>query len=79
MAEIRVERKRGRNIWPLIIGLLVVLAVLWFVLGRNRGTAANTAADAGRTSFAPMAAPRLVDALMSGRSGSQALAERART
>lgn len=55
MAEIRVERKGGRNIWPLIIGVLVVLAILWFVMGRNRGATTAGATGAGQTSLAPSA------------------------
>ena len=41
MDDIPIQRKEGRNIWPLLIGLLVLAAVLWFVFARNRN--ANTA------------------------------------
>jgi hypothetical protein len=37
VADIPVQRKEGRNIWPLLIGLLVLAAVLWFVFARQRG------------------------------------------
>ena len=36
MAEIPIRRKEGRNIWPLLIGLLVLAAALWFVFARQR-------------------------------------------
>jgi len=42
VAEIPIQRKEGRNIWPMILGLLALLAILWFLFGRNRN--ANTAA-----------------------------------
>jgi putative membrane protein len=42
VAEIPIQRKEGRNIWPMLLGLLVLLAVLWFIFGRNRN--ADTAA-----------------------------------
>jgi putative membrane protein len=42
VAEIPIQRKEGRNIWPMLLGLLVLLAVLWFLFARNRN--ANTAA-----------------------------------
>ena len=42
MADIPIQRKEGRNIWPLLLGLLVLVGILWFVFGRGR--ADNTAA-----------------------------------
>lgn len=45
MAEIPIQRKEGRNIWPMILGLVALAAVLWFLFGRNRNadtTAART-------------------------------------
>lgn len=45
MAEIPIQRKEGRNIWPMLLGLLVLAAVLWFIFGRNRGTTAAARAD----------------------------------
>jgi hypothetical protein len=39
MAEIRVEKKKTTNIWPWIIGLVLVVLVLWGVMAmtdRNR-------------------------------------------
>ena len=35
MAEIRVERKEGRGIWPWVLGILAALLVLWYLFGRN--------------------------------------------
>ena len=53
MADIPIQRKEGRNIWPLLIGLLVLAAVLWFVFARQRGP--DTAA--ARADSAAVAAP----------------------
>lgn len=36
MAEIPIRRKEGRNIWPLLIGLVAVVAVLWFLFARPK-------------------------------------------
>lgn len=38
MAEIRVERKEGRSIWPWVLGILAALLVLWYLFGRNNDT-----------------------------------------
>lgn len=54
MAEIPIQRKEGRNIWPWLIGLLVLLLILWFLFGRNR--AARTAAVPDTTSAVAAAA-----------------------
>lgn len=42
MAEIPIQRKERRGIWPLLIGLVAVAAVLWFVFTRTDTT--NTTA-----------------------------------
>jgi putative membrane protein len=42
VAEIPIQRKEGRNIWPLLLGLLALAAILWFIFGRDRTD--NTAA-----------------------------------
>ena len=46
MAEIPIQRKPRRNIWPVLIGLLVLLAVLWYLFyarpHANDATAART-------------------------------------
>jgi len=42
VADIPIQRKEGRNIWPLLLGLLALVAILWFVFGRR--SADNTAA-----------------------------------
>jgi hypothetical protein len=34
MAELHVQKK-DTNIWPWIIGLLVIAAVVWFAFGRS--------------------------------------------
>ena len=45
MADIPIQRKEGRNIWPMLLGLLAILAALWFIFGRDNDgdTAASTA------------------------------------
>lgn len=46
MAELHIERK-DRSIWPWVIGVLLLLALLWFVFGRgnrNDVVATDTAA-----------------------------------
>jgi hypothetical protein len=43
VAEIPIQRKERRNFWPMLLGLLVVAAVLWFVLTRRDTT--NTTAS----------------------------------
>lgn len=35
MAEIRIER-RERSAWPWVVGFLLVVAVVWFTMGRTR-------------------------------------------
>ena len=45
MAEIPIQRKEGRNIWPMLIGLILLAAVLWYVFTRRNG--ADTAAARG--------------------------------
>ncbi len=55
MAELHVQRKQT-NIWPWIIGVLAIAAVLWFVFGRadTRSAATPGAADSAyQTSPAP--------------------------
>jgi putative membrane protein len=36
VADIPIQRKEGRNIWPLLLGLLALAALLWFIFGRDR-------------------------------------------
>ena len=46
MAEIPIRRKEGRNVWPLLLGLIVLAAVLWFVVARrSTNTATAVRAD----------------------------------
>lgn len=55
MAEIPIRRKEGRNVWPLLLGLIVLAAVLWFVVARhstNTATAVRTDSAAVRDSAA---------------------------
>ena len=48
MAEIPIERKEGRSIWPWIIGLIIVAALIWYFVSRRNGTVATP----GRTDSA---------------------------
>jgi putative membrane protein len=45
VADIPIRRKEGRNIWPLLLGLLVLLAILWYVFGRRNNNTAAAPAD----------------------------------
>ena len=51
MADIPIQRKEGRNIWPMLLGLLALLAALWFLFGRGNDDNA-TAARADSTAVA---------------------------
>lgn len=42
MAEIKIEQKQQRNLLPLILGALVLLALLGWCVTRDRGTTATT-------------------------------------
>ena len=55
MAEIPIRRKEGRNIWPLLIGLIALAALLWFVFARDKtpDTAAARADSAAVVTPAP--------------------------
>ena len=61
MAEIRVERKPQRKIWPLILGLLVAALLVWGLLAMmdNDRDHRNTAAQPQQSSLVPvtLAAP----------------------
>jgi putative membrane protein len=52
VAEIPIQRKPRRNIWPVLIGLLVLLAVLWYLFYRRPHANDATAARADSTSVA---------------------------
>jgi LPXTG-motif cell wall-anchored protein len=43
VAEIPIQRKERSNIWPLLLGLLVLAAVVWFVLSRRQSNDTATA------------------------------------
>ena len=68
MADIPIQRKEGRNIWPLLIGLLVLAAVLWFVFARQRGP--DTAA--ARADSAAVATPAVTRDSAGGTTGTPA-------
>jgi hypothetical protein len=41
VAEIPIRRKEGRNVWPLLLGLIVLAVVLWFVVTRHSASTAT--------------------------------------
>jgi hypothetical protein len=58
MAEIRVERKPKRKIWPLILGLLVAALLVWGLLATMDNNDRNDDVDAAQvqqSSLAPLA------------------------
>lgn len=59
MAEIRVERKPQRKIWPLILGLLVVALVIWGLVAMMNDRDDMDAAQLQQSSLSPvsLAAP----------------------
>jgi hypothetical protein len=59
MAEIRVERKPQRKIWPLILGLLVAALVIWGLVAMMNNRDEPDAAQLQQSSLAPvsLAAP----------------------
>ena len=75
MADIPIQRKEGRNIWPLLIGLLVLAAVLWFVFARQRSP--DTAAV--RADSAAVAAPSVTTDSAGGATAGTAPATTPRT
>ena len=75
MADIPIQRKEGRNIWPLLLGLVVLAAVLWFVFARQRGP--DTAA--ARADSAAVAAPAVRTDSAAGTTGAPPAATTPRT
>jgi len=79
VADIPIQRKEGRNIWPLLLGLLVLVGILWFVFGRGR--ADNTAAARADSAAAASGAVRTDSAAgmaghnMAGAAGTTALGD----
>jgi putative membrane protein len=72
VADIPIQRKEGRNIWPMVLGLLVLLAALWFIFARNDAddTAAVSAdSAAARTDSSAVARG---DVVLDGAAGSVA-------
>jgi hypothetical protein len=56
MAEIRVERKPKRNIWPLILGILVAALLVWGLLAMmdNNDRDDENAAQLQQSSLVPV-------------------------
>lgn len=57
MAEIPIQEKRKRNIWPLIIGAIVLLLALWLLLGRKKDDDTTTPATQDSTKTSLMMTP----------------------
>jgi hypothetical protein len=53
MADIPIERKANRNMWPIIIGVLVLLAIIWWAMNRRHDTTAATPTTADTVMTAP--------------------------
>jgi hypothetical protein len=54
MAEIHVERKPTRKIWPLILGLLVAALVIWGLVAMMNNRDETDAAQLQQSSLAPV-------------------------
>lgn len=54
MAEIRVERKPKRNIWPWILGLLVAALLVWGLAETMDNDRADEVNEARVSSLAPV-------------------------
>jgi len=53
VAEIPIERKGGRSIWPWIIALIIIIALIWWYVSRRNNS--NNATTPGRTDSAMIA------------------------
>jgi len=54
MAEIRVEKKKTTNIWPWIIGLVLVVLVLWGVMAMTDRNRNDNGADTRTSALQPV-------------------------
>jgi uncharacterized protein (TIGR02271 family) len=82
VAEIPIQRKEGRNIWPVLLGLLVLVALLWFLFGRRNTTAtararADSAAVASGAVTNESAAGTTANNVAAGTAGAAAAANNA--
>jgi hypothetical protein len=50
VAEIPIERKQGRSIWPWIIALIIIIALIWYFMSRRNNN--NNGTTPGRTDSA---------------------------
>jgi putative membrane protein len=66
VAEIPIQRKEGRNIWPMLLGLLVLAAVLWFIFGRNKDNATAARADSAAVASGAVTTDSAGGAMASG-------------
>lgn len=53
MADIPIQRKEGHSFWPWLIGILIVIAVIWFLFARRNTTPTTTMTDTTATMAAP--------------------------
>ena len=63
MAEIRVERKPQRKIWPLILGLLVAALVIWGLVAMMGDRDEPNAAQLQQSSLVPASLAAPINAL----------------
>ena len=52
MAEIPIERKTGRSIWPWIIALIIIAALIWWYVSRRNHNTNNNGTTTGRADSA---------------------------
>ncbi len=54
MAEIPVQRKQRRSIWPLLLLLIIALAAAWYFWSRQQGSVGAPRADSTSTTTTSM-------------------------
>jgi len=54
MAEIRVERKPQRKLWPLLLGLLVAALLVWGLVAMNNDRDESNVAQPQQSRLIPM-------------------------
>lgn len=74
MAEIPIERKPKSNIWPMLLGLLALLAIIWFLAARCHNNnapvgAADSTAAANSAATANGAVPTDTSAMAGAATG----------
>ncbi|MDQ2889737.1 MAG: dynamin [Gemmatimonadota bacterium] len=57
MAEIPIQRTAGRNVWPWVIGAVIVIALLWYLFGRQTGVTTTRTTTDTTVTITPAPAP----------------------